>query len=117
MHGSVIDTSEVYGGHAFLVLPSYREGLPLVLLEAKINHLPCISFDILTGPREIIKDRVNGYLINPYDIEDMAAKICSLIENREVRERFSEDASIELDKFEKNRILKKWIGIIEKNKN
>ena len=38
-----------------------------------------ISFDITTGPREIINEGEDGYLIPPYHIEEMAAKIETLI--------------------------------------
>ena len=58
-----------------MVLPSYREGLPLVLLEAAACGLPMISFDIATGPNEIIRDKINGSLIPPYDCEKMADEI------------------------------------------
>lgn len=113
LHGSVNDTSRIYANHALLVLPSYREGLPLVLLEAKVNHLPCVSFDILTGPREIIRDNVNGFLVPMYDIEEMAKKVCELIENRELREVFSRKSALDIDKFEKSKIEEQWIRIIE----
>ena len=56
---------EIYSQAAFLVLPSYREGMPLVLLEAKCFKLPLISFDIITGPGEIIQNSVNGFLFRP----------------------------------------------------
>ena len=64
------------------VLPSYREGVPLVLLEAKISMVPSISFDIQTEPNEIIRDGVNGYLVQPYDVDAITGKteFCVLIE-------------------------------------
>ncbi len=113
LHGNVADTTLIYGKHALLVLPSYREGLPLVLLEAKANHLPCISFDVNTGPAEIIRDNINGYLIKPYDVDQMAQAICRLIENPNLREKFSEKSSLDIEKFDKKAILKKWVRLIE----
>ena len=64
------DLAQRYQDYAMYVLPSYREGMPLVLLEAKANRLPIVSFDIMTGPREILQDGVNGYLVEAYDLED-----------------------------------------------
>ena len=51
------DLAERCKDYAFYVLPSYREGMPPVLLEAKANRLPIVSFDIMTGPREIASRR------------------------------------------------------------
>lgn len=113
LHGNAKSTLELYGGHAMLVLPSYREGLPLVLLEAKANHLPCISFDVKTGPSEIIQNNINGYLIQPYDTDEMGECICKLIEDSELRREFSVKSAMGMEKFAKNIILKSWIKLIE----
>lgn len=112
LHGNVEDTTKVYAGHAFLVLPSYREGLPLVLLEAKANHLPCVSFDVMTGPREIIEDEKNGFLIPRYNIEMMVKKLEALMENQELRRTFSQQSAIGIEKFEKEKILNQWLQLI-----
>lgn len=113
LHGSTTQPEEVYKNQAMLVLPSYREGLPLVLLEAKANKLPCVSFDVLTGPREIIRDGENGFLIPMYDKEEMANRICMLIENPIIRQEFSQKSILDIDKFEKNSILRKWTELLE----
>lgn len=105
---------EKYSEYSIFVLTSYREGLPLVLLEAKANNLPLISFDIDTGPNEIIKNNVNGYLINPYDKNEMASKINELLNDKVKRKKFSDNASIDLEKFEKKEIVKKWKHLINK---
>lgn len=78
-----------YQGHSMYVLTSYREGLPLVLIEAKANALPLVSFDIVSGPREIIRDGEDGKLIPPYDTEKMAGVIYELLKKPEERLRLS----------------------------
>lgn len=85
----------------------------MVLLEAKAYRLPIVSFDIETGPDEIVDDGVNGYLIEPYNVEEMADRICELIEKPELRKQFSDNAYIGIEKFDKNKIAEKWISVLE----
>ena len=56
------------------VMTSQMEGLPMVLLEAKSWGLPLVSFDIMTGPSDIIQDGINGYLIEEGNIDEMAER-------------------------------------------
>ena len=102
-----------YREYAMYVLPSYREGMPLVLLEAKANRLPIISFDIMTGPREIVRDGLDGVLVPPYDLDKMGEAISTLIEHPEQRTAMSEHSLENLDKFSKEKILEQWIALIE----
>lgn len=107
------DLAERYKDYAMYVLPSYREGMPLVLLEAKANRLPIVSFDILTGPREIVRDGIDGILIKPYDLQEMSDAVCRLIENDNMRKAFSDASQENLEKFSKETILNKWKNLIE----
>lgn len=101
-----------YEGHCMYVLTSYREGLPLALLEAKANHLPLVSFDIVSGPAEIIEDGRDGILVPPYDTEYMAQKIYELLTDREKRRQMSEQSSWNLEQFKKEKILSQWEDLI-----
>lgn len=103
---------QVYQQAALYVLPSYREGLPLVLLEAKAYKIPCISFNIITGPNEIIEDGKNGCLIEPYNVEAMANCINNLIQNLEFRKILSSNAYSNINKFRENHILNQWVNLI-----
>lgn len=102
-----------YRGHCMYVLTSYREGLPLVLLEAKANHLPLVSFDIVSGPGEIIEDGTDGVLIPPYDTEEMACQIYGLLCRKEKRVQMSECSGRNLEEFGKEKILGQWRALIE----
>ncbi len=113
LKGLTDEMEKCYQGHCMYVLTSYREGLPLVLLEAKANHLPLISFDIVSGPREIITDGKDGVLVSPYDTERMAEEIYQLLRNDEKRKEMSENSVLRMEFFEKEKILNQWRALIE----
>ncbi len=111
--GMCTDLEKRYQEYAMYVLPSYREGLPLVLLEAKANRLPIVSFDIMTGPREIVRDKVDGLLVPPKDISALADAMNYLIEHSEVRKEMSDHSQENLDLFSKEKILAEWKCLID----
>lgn len=113
LRGLTSEMEKCYRGHAMYVLTSYREGLPLALLEAKANHLPLVSFDIVSGPAEIISDGEDGVLIPPYDTKKMAEEIAGLLEDSEKRIRFSENSGKNTSQFGKEKILNQWLQLIE----
>ena len=69
-------------------LPSYNEGLPMTILETMAAGIPNISTAIASIP-EVIKDGVNGFLIQPGDIDALSEKLLTLINDKILRERFS----------------------------
>lgn len=111
--GVTAHMSKHYRGHAIYVLTSYREGLPLTLIEAGANHIPIVSFDIVSGPAEIIKDGENGLLIPPYDTGKMADAIALLLTQKKKRTEMSEKSSLPLPKFQKEKILGQWRALID----
>ena len=112
LKGEASDVSKIYAQAAMFVLTSQREGLPLVLLEAKANHLPCISFDIISGPGEIIQDNIDGFLIKPYEKEEMIKAIETLINNKSLRIKMSKSTGNNLEKFSNKTIMEKWETLI-----
>lgn len=110
--GSVKDMESMYRSAAMYVLTSEMEGLPMVLLEAKSFGLPIVSFDIQTGPGDIVRDGVNGYLVKSGDTDAMAERICQLIQDAELRKRFSDNAALDMDKFDSERIVEQWEKLI-----
>jgi len=111
--GSVSDMDSKYRQAAMYVLTSEMEGLPMVLLEAKSHGLPIISFDIETGPSEVIRDGVNGYLIESGDVHKMADRICRLIEDESLRTEFAKNAVLDMEKFDEEMIVNKWEQLLK----
>ncbi len=119
LEGRLIGKGKVRDVQAYLeraklfALTSREEGLPMCLLEAKTVHLPCVSFDIMTGPAEIIEDGVNGYLIPPFDCAAMAEKIGRLAEDEFLRQQFAEATERGMEKYLPDRVIKQWNQVIE----
>lgn len=108
LKGNVKNVFEYLQKAQIFVLTSRFEGLPMCLLEAKACRLPCVSFDIMTGPSEIIRDRENGFLVSPYDCGAMAERINLLIENEDLRTHFTQQTVLDVEKFQIEEILGKW---------
>ena len=106
--GTVRDMESQYRRAAMVVMTSHMEGLPMVLLEAKSYGLPLVSFDIMTGPRDIIEDGVNGSLIPPDNVGVMAEKLSSLMDHEEFRVSFSAASQNGIENFEWKRVLGQW---------
>ncbi len=113
LEGNVSDLYEQYSNYSIMVMTSSYEGFPMSLLEGMVNKLPLVSFDIQTGPNEIIQNDLNGFLIDPFDIEDMADKINLLIESPTKRIAFSKANLHYLEKFKIQVIMNKWMELIE----
>lgn len=74
-----------------LILPSYSEGLPLVILEAMSMGLPVIASEV-GGIPEIVKDKKNGLLFRPGDITTLKEHICCLQKNPNLYKNLSKNA-------------------------
>ena len=85
----------------------------MVLTEAKKECLPCVSFRCPAGPGEIIQEGVNGYLIDCFNIKAMAEKINQLIENQDIRKKFSDNSMVGTEKFNIDKIGEQWMELIE----
>lgn len=80
------ETISFYSSADIYILPSYTEGLPMTLLEAMASGLPVVSTKVGAIP-EIIEDGINGFLVNPGNIFDLASKIEILINNKPLRKK------------------------------
>lgn len=73
------------------ILPSYNEGLPMTILETMAYGIPNISTPIASIP-EVIHDTENGFLVEPGNVEEIVSVLKSLICDRKLRKKFSEES-------------------------
>ncbi len=78
------DIAEVFAKSNIAVLPSYREGLPKVLLEAASCGRSIVATDV-PGCREIVCHNENGLLVPPHDSKSLADALKVLIGDPELR--------------------------------
>lgn len=110
---STFDIGSEYIKSSIYVLSSRYEGMPMVLLEAMAYGLPLVSFDCPCGPKDIITHNKDGILIKSGDINDLAEKICLLIENKNLRKEMGQMARINSEKYRIENICKQWKILFE----
>lgn len=61
-----------------LVLPSFAEGVPVVLMEAMASRIPVIASRV-AGVSELVEDGISGFLVPPGDLETLTVKLIALL--------------------------------------
>ena len=109
-------TSQIYEAYqesSIYICSSRFEGFGMTLIEAMSCGLPCVSFDCPHGPRNIITNKVNGYLVEPENVEALAERICYLIEHEELRKEMGKAARKRAEDFREEKIMQQWVDLFE----
>ena len=94
------------------VLPSRIEGFPNVLLEAMALGLPVVAADCCSGPREIVKDGIDGLLCPPEDANALADAMCRVMSNPSLRVRLGRHAINVRQRFSVQAVSKQWEDLV-----
>ncbi|WP_138894178.1 glycosyltransferase [Streptomyces chryseus] len=106
--GSVSDMAAAYRDLAVLALTSEREGRPMALAEAAGCGVPCVSFDLSAGVRELIDDGRTGTLVRPGDTAALAEALRQLANDDELRRRYGLAAQSHVASLELPVVLDQW---------
>lgn len=110
--GQVSNLYEVYPKYSIQVMTSRYEGFPMSLLEGEANGLPLVSYDIPTGPNEIIVNNVNGLLVEAGNTDEMVKGIRYLISDSYTRNEMSQNSLEMAKRFTIDSIVKGWEKMI-----
>jgi glycosyltransferase involved in cell wall biosynthesis len=106
------DPFSLYSECGIFVLSSRFEGLPFVLIEAMTCGAPCISFDCPNGPREVIRNGVNGLLVPAEQVDALASAIVRLGEDPLLRHRLGSAARGVSKPFSEQRVTARWHEVL-----
>lgn len=84
--GEQWNTPPLYAIMDALVLPTYREGFPTVLLEAASMKVPIVA-TCVSGCIDAVQDGITGQLVPPYDAEGLATAVSRYLQDAELRTR------------------------------
>ena len=105
------DMPDVFHAAHIACLPSYREGLPKVLLEAAASGLPIVA-TAAPGCREIVRDGENGFLVPVRDAQALAQALRRLIDNATLRAKMGGRArEIVLAEFSQERVIAETLAV------
>jgi glycosyltransferase involved in cell wall biosynthesis len=96
-----------YYNASIYVMSSRYDPFGLVLIEAKSCGLPVVSFDCPYGPADIIRNGIDGFLVERNDVEELSQAILKLIKDENLRKQLGDEAVKDIDRFKPE-----YIGIL-----
>lgn len=112
------DVESLYLSGSIYAMSSRFEGLPMVLIEAMSCGLPCVSYACLCGPRDVIDDGIDGYIVDKVgDVQSLAEKLIKLMSDDELRQEMSINAKRKSEEFTLDKIMIQWSELFDKLMN
>lgn len=107
IYSDVSDPELIYENGYALLMTSEIEGFGMVLLEAMVRGIPCVSYDAPFGPKNIIINNVNGYLTSNID------GLHKLISKEKINFLYEKNICESIKKFNIDEIIEQWEMVFE----
>lgn len=103
---------ECFASGTASILTSKYEGFGLVITESLAVGTPVIAYSVIYGPREVIKDGVNGFLCPDGDIESLASGISLALKSDKMSDSLRDAATLSASKFSWNSWATGWLSTV-----
>jgi glycosyltransferase involved in cell wall biosynthesis len=107
-HKPVQDIDKKYLEASFYLMTSRFEGFGMVLIEAMASGLPCVAYDCPCGPRGVLSQKEDGFLIENGNESDYVKAVETLIENVKLRREMGKKAKLSSEKYNIDAIMQTW---------
>ena len=111
LHKPTASIFEAYCDSAFLILTSLYEPFGLVMAEAMSCGLPVVAFDCPYGPRTIVEDGRNGFLVEEGDMQGFADKMSRLMDDEALCRRMGCAAVGSVRRFSADEVMPQWLTL------
>lgn len=109
----VKNINDKYREASILAMTSRTEGFGMVLIEAMAMGLPSIAYDCPCGPRAIIQNNENGFLVENGNLDSFVQKLQLLIEDENLRFQMGNNAQESAKKYDIDSIMRQWKSLFE----
>ncbi|MCM3668082.1 glycosyltransferase [Mesobacillus maritimus] len=99
------------------ILTSDYEGFGMVLTESLAAGTPVVAYDIKYGPRDIVRDGVDGYLVDKGNKKELAKKIVKIMNDDNLRMKMSKKALEVTERFSEHNYESQWLNLFNQLEN
>ncbi len=110
---AVKDIAPCYLRSSILAMTSRYEGLPMALLEAQTCGLPVVTYACKCGPRDIVTEGEDGFLVDEGDGKTFASSLLLLMRSPDLRRRMGAAACLHSERYSPDVVMRKWITLFE----
>lgn len=112
--GAVTDVAGTLCQADLFALTSRFEGFPTALCEALACGVPAVAFDCPSGPAEILRHGVDGFLVPPNDVDALAHALSRLMADADLRSIMAAHAPEILGRFGLDKVMDIWENLLFK---
>ena len=113
LNGPTADIQKEYVNSSVFAFSSRFEGFGMVLVEAMACGLPVVSFACPCGPKDIVRDGEDGFLVENGNVDDLAQQLMKLMADDNLRTVFAHRAHQDVQRFNMEHIALRWKSLFE----